>query len=346
MTLIERAWYKRAKWLYLLLPLSWIFQVLIAVRRKILTRSAAAADTPVPVVVIGNISVGGTGKTPLLIFLCRTLQENGYKPGVISRGYGAAPPQTPFLVDKTSDPAVCGDEPALIAEHCGVPVVVDPDRLRAYRYLVNNHDVDVVISDDGMQHYRLPRHMEIAVVDGARLFANRLCLPAGPLREPLRRLREVDMLVVNGEPAESLPELFGAMIMTLNPRSLVNLKTGETRAFNGAPFKMGDQVQAVAGIGNPERFFSLARRLPYPVSCFSFPDHHAYSQNDFMKHGIDPGQPIVMTEKDGIKCRSFATDNFWVLKIEVALNAEFADQVLALINHASPGVKQEINHAG
>lgn len=331
MTWIERAWYKRAKWLYLLLPLSWLYQGISAVRRRLLQRSANSLDLPVPVIVIGNISVGGTGKTPLLISLCQTLQANGFKPGVVSRGYGGQPGSMPLLVDSTTDPSRCGDEPALIAEQCAVPVVVDPDRLRAYRFLVNNHDVDVVLSDDGLQHYRLPRQLEIVVVDGARLFANRLCLPAGPLREPVGRLREVDIVVVNGEPAEALPELNEALTMSLRPRFLVNLKTGEKRAIAGAPFKMGDEVQAVAGIGNPERFFAIVRGLPHPVSCHEFPDHHAYSADDFARRGIDLRQPIVMTEKDGIKCRSFATENFWVLKIEVALNAEFAAQVLALV---------------
>jgi len=346
MTWIERSWYRRAKWLYLLLPLSWLFQIITSIRRKLLLRSAAEVETPVPIVVIGNISVGGTGKTPLLISLCQALQAKGLNPGVISRGYGGSASQAPLLVDDTTSAAESGDEPALIAEQCRVPVVVDPDRLRAYRHLVNNHTVDVVISDDGLQHYRLPRQVEIAVVDGSRLFGNGLCLPAGPLRESLRRLREVDLLVVNGGAAVPISELSGALNMTLAPRRLENLKTGESRSFAGAPFKLGDQVQAVAGIGNPERFFDSVRELPYPVSCHPFPDHHAYRRDDFAEHGIDMGRPIVMTEKDGIKCRSFATDQFWVLKIEVVLDADLADRVLALVNDSSTPTTQDTNHAG
>lgn len=346
MTWIERAWYRRAKWLYLLLPLSWLYQLVSAVRRKLLTRRAAAVDMPVPVIVVGNISVGGTGKTPLLIALCQTLQASGFKPGVVSRGYGGQASGMPLLVDESTAAALCGDEPALIAGQCAVPVVVDQDRLRAYRYLVNNHDVNVVLSDDGLQHYRLPRQLEIVVVDGARLFANRLCLPAGPLREPVRRLREVDLLVVNGAPASALPELSGAATMSLTPRCLVNLKTGETRSFAGAPFRMGEQVQAVAGIGNPERFFAMVRELPYRVSGHAFPDHHAYSHGDFETRGIDPAKPIVMTEKDGIKCRAFATENFWVLKIAVALDADFSGQVLARLGDPAHQATQDRKHAG
>lgn len=346
MTRIEHAWYKRAKWLYLLLPASWIFQLLTTVRRKLLQRSARATETPVPIIVIGNISVGGTGKTPLLMFLCQTVIAAGYRPGVISRGYGGRPTQVPLLVTDQSDPALSGDEPALIASTCQVPVVVDPNRLRAYHDLVNNHAVDVVLSDDGLQHYRLPRHLEIAVVDGQRLLGNGFCLPAGPLREPPGRLREVDLLVVNGAPTQQLPALQSALTMDLIPGCLVNLRTGEQRPFSAAPFASGSTIQAVAGIGNPARFFAQLGQLSHALRCFPFPDHYRFSAADFAARGIDLTQPIVMTEKDGIKCRSFATDNFWVLKIDVSLPAAFTDQVLARLGALTHPAIQDSSHAG
>lgn len=346
MTEIERAWYKRAKWLYLLAPLSWLFQLVTAVRRKLLQRVSRAAETPVPIIVVGNISVGGTGKTPLLMHLCQTLSAHGYAPGVISRGYGGRPTQVPMLVTEQSDPAVSGDEPALIASTCHVPVVVDPDRLRAYHDLVNNHAVDVVLSDDGLQHYRLPRHLEIAVVDGQRLVGNGFCLPAGPLREPLCRFRDVDFVVVNGKPERQLTELQAALIMQLVPRCLVNLVTGEERPFSGAPFEPGSTVQALAGIGNPQRFFAQFTALSHPLHCFPFPDHHRFTAADLVARCIDPSQPIVMTEKDGIKCRSFATDNFWVLKIDVSLPAAFTEQVVAKLEALTHPAIQDRNHAG
>jgi tetraacyldisaccharide 4'-kinase len=342
---LEKAWYKGAKWLHLLLPLSWIYRAITAIRRPLQQRAAAAVTAPVPIVVIGNISVGGTGKTPLLIWLCQALQAAGYHPGVISRGYGGEPEQVPLVVDANTDPAAGGDEPVLIAQQCQIPVVVDPERLGAYRYLVNNFPVDVVLADDGLQHYRLPRHVEVIVVDGVRLFGNGFCLPAGPLREPTRRLRQADLIVVNGRPASLPQELAEAFIMDLQPGRLVNLKTGEQRSLTETPFKAGEPVQAIAGIGNPERFFAAIRRLPHPVSCYAFPDHHAYEADDFSRRGIDPGYPIVMTEKDGIKCRAFATENFWVAKADVTLPEEFAGRVQELLGRVTEQ-QQDETHAG
>lgn len=340
MSRLEQAWYKGATWLYLLWPLSLLYQLIISIRRRRQQRKAAAPGVSVPVIVIGNISVGGTGKTPLLLSLLQALLEQGLKPGVISRGYGGklegSDASYPIQVTADSDPAVVGDEPAMIADRSGCPVVVDPDRRRALVALLGSHSVDVVLSDDGLQHYRLPRHMEIVVVDGERLFGNGLCLPAGPLREPLSRLREVDAVVLNGAPATTLSALSQARVMELRPGMLVNLKTGEQKPFHGAPFKLGDSVQAVAGIGNPQRFFRTLEQLPYPVQRFPFPDHHPYHPADFEAAGIDPQMPIVMTEKDGIKCRAFAGDNQWLLRVSAQLPDGLLEQVLESINRFPP----------
>lgn len=334
MSFLEKAWYKKATWLYFLLPLSWVFQILASLRRKLQSRAAARESVTVPIIVVGNISAGGTGKTPVLIALARHLKEQGFRPGIISRGYKAGSRQFPLLVNEINDAAVTGDEPALIARQTDCPVVIDPERLRACRFLLEQAEVDVILSDDGLQHYRLPRDIEIAVIDGQRLFGNGLCFPAGPLREPPSRLKTVDYCIVNGEPEQLPAELAGCHIMQLRPRFLVNLASGDRRPFSGAPFKLGNRVQAVTGIGNPERFFNLLKDLPYPVQSFPFPDHHPFCEEDFTEGAIDPAQPIVMTEKDGIKCKAFARDNFWELQADVVLPEVMLQEITRRIKGA------------
>lgn len=331
MSTLESAWYKGASWLYLLLPVSWLFQVLAVIRKRRLLARQQPLSKNVPVVVIGNISVGGTGKTPLIMTLARQLKKAGYKPGIVSRGYGGKANTYPLAVTEQSRVEETGDEPALLAQATGCPVVVDPNRRRACEFLIEQYPVDVVLSDDGLQHYQLPRQIEIAVVDGERLFGNGLCLPAGPLREPVSRLDSVDLIVVNGEPARALPSLDKATVMRVKPRFLVNLETGERRPFSGAPFKMGDKVQAVAGLGNPQRFFTLLQSLPYPLEEFPFPDHHAFTERDFTARGISLSHPIVMTEKDGIKCRDFANKNFWVVQANIDLPETFLTSLTELL---------------
>lgn len=323
MRFLERGWYNNAGWLILLWPLSLLFQMLVSIRRKIQQRTVRPSSHTVPVVIIGNISVGGTGKTPLLIELVTYFKRNGFVPGIVSRGYGASPPGYPFQVDTDTEVSLSGDEALLIRRATECPVVIDPDREQAVRYLLEHNNVDVVFSDDGLQHYKLHRDIEIAVVDGQRLFGNGFCLPAGPLRERVGRLQNVDFVVVNGVPAVSLSALEHASVMQVEPRFLVNLKSGERRPLAGAPFSMGNIVQAVAAVGNPDRFFSALKALPYQIETFPFPDHHCFSESDFDSGKLDPNQPIVMTEKDAIKCQAFSRANFWVLTAEVKLEDKF-----------------------
>ena len=323
MNFLEKAWIDKAGWLILLWPLSLLFQILTGLRRKLVTNKSSTGD--VPVVVIGNISLGGTGKTPLLLALVQYYKKKGMRPGVISRGYGGRASSYPLTVDENTDVSQCGDEALLIALNTECPVIVDPDRRSALKTLLDHNSVDVVFSDDGLQHYRLRRDIEIAVVDGVRLFGNGWCLPAGPLREPVQRLAEVDYIVVNGETSAAVPELSAAHSITLAPTYLVNQVSGDKRPFSDAPFKMGNTIQAVAALGNPERFFATLDKLPYPMRRFPFPDHHLFRPDDFTGHGIDEHQPIVMTEKDAIKCRNFAQDNFWVLKVDVTLPQALLD---------------------
>ena len=327
MSFLERAWHERAGWLILLWPVSVLFQALTAIRRAAQQSKQRPAYLTAPLIVIGNISLGGTGKTPLLITLSQELQKQGFKPGIISRGYGGDAPSYPFAVNIDSDVSQSGDEAFLIAEKTGCPVYVDPDRSAALQALLLHEDVDVVLSDDGLQHYNLYRDLEIVVVDGQRLFSNGFCLPAGPLRESMNRLKEAQHIVVNGEPAREIPQLAGASKMQLEPRSLVNMVSGEKRPFAGAPFNMGNRLQAVSALGNPQRFYALLERLPYQVEMFSFPDHHRFTADDFEQEGIDMHQPVVMTEKDAVKCRQFAKNNFWYLSVEVNLESQFFERL-------------------
>jgi tetraacyldisaccharide 4'-kinase len=321
MRFLESAWYNKAPWLWLLSPISLLFLLVVKIRALRVTASPTAENT-IPVIVVGNITVGGTGKTPLIIALCNHLKQLGMTPGVISRGYGGNANSYPMDVDSDSNPALAGDEPVLIALKTGCPVVVDPDRVSALNHLLIDQEVDVVLSDDGLQHYRLHRDIEIAVVDGQRYFGNGLLLPAGPLREPVSRLRECDFVVINQAVDQaSSPTKAGvpdsAVDMHLKAVALTNLSTGEKRPFSGAPFNIGNQIQAVAAIGNPQRFFDSLTALPYPFVAHPFPDHHQFQPSDF--DCFDSRQPIVMTEKDGIKCQDFASANMWCVEIDVSL---------------------------
>lgn len=335
MSFLEKAWHEKAAWLIVLWPVSLLFRLLARLRRLLQQPKSRPDYLKVPVVVIGNISVGGTGKTPLLITLALELQKQGFKPGIISRGYGGVTTNYPLAVDGDSNVAECGDEAFLIAERTSCPVVVDPDRCAALRALLEAEEVDVVLSDDGLQHYRLYRDLEIVVVDGQRLFSNGFCLPAGPLREPVSRLAEATHIVVNGPASSELAELKGASAMTLQPRFLINLLSEEKRPFAGAPFNMGNTLQAVSALGNPQRFYDLLERLPYQLETFTFPDHHNFTAADFEQQGIDEHQPVVMTEKDAVKCRQFAKNNFWYLSVEVNLESQFVERLLADLRRVS-----------
>ncbi len=340
MTQSEVVLYQRGGWRLLLLPLSLLFQLLTAVRRTLQQGRAKPPEPRVPIVIVGNITLGGTGKTPLLIKLVQYLEAQGYKPGVVSRGYGANAKSFPVAVNADSSSEQCGDEPVVIARETGCPVVIDPDRNGALNLLLQNFDVDVVLSDDGLQHYRLYRDVEIAVVDGQRQFGNGMLLPVGPLREPVSRLRQVDYVVLNGAvPDENKhPALKDALVMEVQPQFLINQVSGDKLPFSGAPFHMGTKVKAVAGIGNPQRFFDAVEKLPYPVETFAFPDHHAFTPEDFSELGIDEHQPVVMTEKDAVKCQDFAGPNFWTLTIDVDLPEEFfqgiSDKLTSISNES------------
>lgn len=324
MSVADRFWYRLRPAHLLLVPLSLVFALIVALRRNLFRwRLLKAHRLRTPVVVIGNISVGGTGKTPLVIWLAQALRARGYSPGIVTRGYGGSEEIAAVRAD--SDPRLCGDEALLLARRSGCPVWTGRDRAAAGARLLEAHaDCDVVISDDGLQHYRLARDVELAVVDGERRFGNGLLLPAGPLREPLRRLREVDAVVINGAGDLDVPAA-KCFRMQLHGDVLANLQDPRRR------MKPGDftgPVHAVAGIGNPQRFFAHLRALGLDVRPNPFPDHHPFQASDLAFAGTEP---VVMTEKDAVKCEGFAGNNLWFLPVEARVAEDLADYVDALL---------------
>lgn len=310
----EYLWYKNRFLGYLFLPLAMIFSLLVMVRRRFLQSRVEPDLVKKPIIVVGNITVGGTGKTPLVIAIVRHLQARGYKPGVISRGYGGVA-QYPLQLTARTRADESGDEPLLIYQRCGCPVVVSPLRIEAAQYLVANNDIDIIISDDGLQHYALPRDIEIVVIDGQRGLGNGLCLPAGPLREPRRRLASADFVLVNGPEKKTYDAR--QTFMRLRIEDLQPL--APTRTHRGLPSH--SRINAVAAIGNPQRFFSTLEQQGYNVIPRAFPDHYLYREQDLV---FDNGLPVVMTEKDAIKCTEFSTlDQHWFLPVNAILPDKF-----------------------
>jgi tetraacyldisaccharide 4'-kinase len=315
---LEAAWYRDAWWLWLLRPAELLFRLLAATRRLLYQSGALKTCRAArPVVVVGNITVGGTGKTPVVIGLVEALQDRGLKAGVVSRGYGAESRDFPLQVRDDCTAAECGDEPLLIHLRTGAPCVVGPDRSAAVRELLAQHVVDIVISDDGLQHYALGRDLEIALLDDARRTGNGFCLPAGPLREPVSRLASVDFVLYrNGtEPATAV---------SYEPLSWVNLASGEHRALEAFA---GQRVEALAGIGQPAQFFATLGSLGIAAREHVFPDHHRFTAADFSR--LTAG-PILMTEKDAVKCRLLAGDDAWFLRINARLPSSVIDAVTQL----------------
>ena len=318
---LERRWYSAEPPPALLLPLAALYGSIAEGRRRRL--SAQAVKLPLPVIVVGNLSVGGTGKTPFTIWLVQRLREWGWKPGVISRGYGGRAAAYPLRVSPQTEPAVCGDEPALIVRRLQCPLAVAPDRVAAARLLIESREVDILVADDGLQHYRLARDLEICVVDGARGFGNGALLPAGPLRELPQRLNEVSLVVVNGSCAAAVG--VEAVDMQLRSGSVRSLGSGALRPLEAYA---GRAVHAVAGIGNPSRFFATLRRSGLLPVEHAFPDHHEYRLAD-LQFGDD--LPVLMTEKDAVKCARFAQAQHGFVPVDAEIDAAQTARVRKLI---------------
>lgn len=331
MRLIEKVWFQghSAKWLLvpLLLPLSALFAVVSFCRRLAFKLGVSKSfKVSVPVVVVGNIGIGGNGKTPVTLYLVEQLTAKGLKVGVVSRGYGSKAPHYPYQVNASSTAEQAGDEPLLIYQRCGVPVVIGADRVKGCQQLIEQ-GCEIILADDGLQHYRLKRDYELIVVDGKRLFGNGLLLPAGPLRETQHRLTQANCIVVNGESSWAAPledSSCSMATMELQANNVVNVKTGvsvELTRFIAENLAGNNQVNAVAGIGDPKRFFTTLEQYGFTLNMVKgFVDHQDFTAEDLQQFSEE--LPLLMTEKDAVKCTSFAKDNFWYLPVDAVFLKE------------------------
>ena len=320
--MIERIWSGRSVLWLLLLPLSWLYGLIAnLIRLSYRWGWRKAWRAPVPVVVVGNLTAGGNGKTPVVIWLVQALQQRGFKPGVVSRGYGGKADGYPLVLTASTTTVQAGDEPVLIYQRTGAAVAVSPRRKEAVQALLQQGDVDIIITDDGLQHYALARDFEIVVVDGKRRFGNGWWLPAGPMRERASRLRSVDAVITNGGEA-----LSGEISMQLVPAQAVNLKSGQTQ-----PVSSLSGVVAMAGIGHPPRFFTTLRQQGVVLEKeVPFADHQSYSESQLASL-VTSEQTLLMTEKDAVKARSFAAANWWYLPVNAELPPAQSDDLLKRI---------------
>lgn len=325
---LDAYWWDRNGIAFLLLPVSWLFCLVVLLRRTAyrlgLLRSTRL---PVPVIVVGNITVGGSGKTPLVIWIANYLKTKGFRPGIISRGYQGKARHWPQQVREGSDPVAVGDEAILIFQQTGCPMCVGPDRGAVGMALAENSDCDIIISDDGMQHYALQRDIEIAVIDGERGLGNGFCLPAGPLRELPARLSEVDLVVANGIAGR---RQFSMQLQQSKAISLVDPR--KERPISD--FAGGDPVHAVAGIGNPQRFFSQLENAGVRAIRHPYPDHHLFSPEEISP---DDDKAVLMTEKDAVKCSRFAESRHWMIRVETVMDERFAHRLDVLIRGVTNG---------
>jgi tetraacyldisaccharide 4'-kinase len=326
---LNARWYGGKRPGLLLRGLAVLFGAVSRVRRHAYRRGwLRSVRLPVPVLVVGNIAVGGAGKTPMTIALVQALRARGWRPGVISRGHGGTERGPVRLPDASGspDPARFGDEPSLIAERTGVPVAIGRRRAEAGGLLVGSGEVDLLIADDGLQHHALARDVEVIMIDGRRRFGNASLLPAGPLREPVARVAESEFRVCNGGVAQP-----GEVQMSLSldePRSMLGATSMPLAAFTTDP------VHALAGIADPARFFDALRGAGLDPLEHAFPDHHPFTADDFP---FDDGRPVLMTEKDAIKCRAFARSHWYAVPVRCELPQAFYDQVSAVLRDVQAG---------
>ena len=301
---------------FLLLPFSVVFFIFCNMRLWLYKLGLLKVNvSPLPVIVVGNITAGGTGKTPIVIAIANYFVSQNKKVGIVSRGYGGKYTQESMEVTLLSDPIECGDEPLLIKQLTEVPVVVAKKRSSAIEFLIKNYLLDMIISDDGLQHYSMGRDIEIAVIDGHNRLGNGWFLPAGPLREAKRRLKSVDFIINNGSSAD------GEVSSQLEAESYTNLLTSETKKLD---YFKNINCYAVAGIGSPENFYKMLEDQGAKLTTKSFPDHHLFIKDDLL---FKEDYPILMTAKDCVKCKHFATSQMWYLNVSAKLSLDFYEQL-------------------
>ncbi len=327
---LDHFWYRSGPLAFFLWPVSWLYCGIATLRKKIQSSAPKTLVEDLPVIIVGNITVGGTGKTPMVIWLANFLKAYGMKPGIVSRGYKGKAKSWPQRVTSRSNPVEVGDEAVVISRLAGCPVYTGPDRVAAINKLIKENVVDIIISDDGMQHYKMPRDIEILMIDGVRRFGNQLCLPAGPLRESTKRLKSVDFKVVTaeepGEETEYNMQLIGKELVNIrNPH-----KRKLLRKFSRQP------AHAVAGIGYPDRFFNNLAAAGVQIVRHPFKDHHVFTQKDFL---FKNKYPVIMTEKDAIKCKHLAGDDFWYLPVKAKLSHQFGAALIHKLKVVQRGKK-------
>lgn len=327
--LINRIWYQGHPAVVLLVPISWMYGLIVKFRYLLYHSGLLSTNTaPVPVIVVGNITVGGTGKTPFVVWLANYLFDCGYRPGILSRGYGVKSRIKVQQVRADSDPDFVGDEPVLIAKRTGLPVAISADRYEAARQLIEYADCNILICDDGLQHFALNRDLEIAVIDGDRAFGNAKLLPAGPLRESIHRLSSVDLLISKGKQYKKshvMEYQYGEMTSVVD----------ETRKSSISSL-LNQEIHVVTGIANPERFHEYIKAQGIHIIKHVYPDHYQYRSQDL---SFRDDKPIVMTEKDAVKCCKFARDNMWYIPIQAKFNNTFHHRIKTLIRDKIDGQK-------
>ena len=313
---LQHAWYYGHRGLILLWPLEQLYRTVVKRKRaRFISGDSVTYRAPVPVIVVGNITVGGTGKTPLILWLIDYCRAQGLRVGGVSRGYGAKPAHLPWTVSANDSAEQAGDEPLLIVQRSGVPLVIAPERAQAVQQLLAEYPVDIILSDDGLQHYGLARDLELVLIDAARGLGNQRCLPAGPLREPVERLQSVDAVLCNGAQQDSV----NGFAMQLHATELVHVRSGRREPLSYFPAQQ--KMHAVAGIGNPQRFFKTLEGLDWQPIAHAFADHAEFNAQD-LHFGDD--LPVLMTEKDAVKCRAFAADNCWYVQVAAQPSAAFS----------------------
>lgn len=305
-------WYNIQYVPFVLKPFSWIYWVAQRLDQLCQSQQRSCMQTP-PVIVVGNLTVGGTGKTPFIIALARQMQKAGYHIGIVTRAYGNQLQKYPHLVQPHDEPTQIGDEAALISQKVNAPLVISPNRQKAVEYIATHFCCDFILSDDGLQHYGMPRAMEIVMIDGQRGFGNQQLLPIGPLRQSLSRLKNVDFIVVNGEASPPTQKLLESMKLTASTMRLV------PQPISPPLTRISEKIAAFAGIGNPQRFFQTLNELGIVHTPYPFADHHPFIQKDFEI----PETCIIMTEKDAIKYKPCSTKSIHVLPVEACMQDFF-----------------------
>jgi len=319
--MLHQTWYGGNKACLLLMPLAWLYCAVVVLRR-LLFQIGVLSSTRIAskLIVVGNVVAGGTGKTPFVIALTRHLQQAGLSVGIVTRGYGGRSPCWPQRVSRSGDPLLVGDEAVLLARRTGVPVVAGPDRVAAAQALLDAQVCDVLISDDGLQHYALQRDMEIALIDAKRGHGNGHCLPAGPLREPVSRLRSVDIVVALGDGQNT--DYSVALQIDGAYRLSDMAERHDLAVFSG------QKLHAVAGIAHPERFFDMLQQAGLEIQRHVFPDHHGFQPADL---AFDDDLPVLMTEKDAVKCEPFAQTNWWYVAVDATIDPALGGRLLKLL---------------